>query len=167
MLTLGQNEKIISIYRRHWIALFFMISRTVFNIALIFFLKYGLIYVFSSETISEFDSYINLSFYLLLEFALLGLFLNLTDYYLDIWIVTNERMIFIELKGLFRRFVSSVSLKDIQDITSIIKGIIATFLDYGTLKIQSAGTDGEFLFKQISHPNEVKALILKVKSEVE
>ncbi len=165
MLSLGQNEKIVSIYRRHWIALFFIALRAFFSFALILGLRYGLIFIFSEEIILEFDSYINLGFYLFLEFALLGLFLNLTDYYLDIWIVTNEKMIFIELQGLFRRTVASVNLKSIEDITTEMKGIIPTFLDYGTIKVESAGTDGEFFFKQISHPNEVKDLILKVKTE--
>ncbi len=164
MINLGQSEKIVSMYRRHWIALLAIVFRVTFNIALIFGLRYGLNFILSNEIISEFNLQIQIFFYLLIEFALLGLFLNLTDYYLDLWIVTNEKMIFIELKGLFRRTVSSVNLKSIEDITTNMNGVIQTFLDYGTIKVESAGTDGEFFFKQISHPNEVKDLILKTKA---
>src|SRR3989338_3096464 len=40
------------------------------------------------------------------------------DYYLDVWIVTNERIINIEQRGLFSRTVSEQKLYRVQDVTS-------------------------------------------------
>lgn len=166
MISLEQDEKAVLLCRRHWINAFFIILRSAIMIAIVFSIEnlYGL--YFDNTILSEFENYIILAKYIFLEMIWIHLFLSLTDYYLDIWIVTSKKMIFIELKGLFNRIVSSVSLKDIQDITVEVKGIIPTFINYGNLRIETAGTEGEFCFKQIGRPYEVRDIILKVKSDL-
>jgi hypothetical protein len=83
-----------------------------------------------------------------------------TDYYLDMWIVTNERVINTEQHGLFSRTISELHLNQIQDVTSEMHGMIATFLTYGDVIIQTAGTKERFHFEQIDNPDQVKEHIL-------
>jgi uncharacterized membrane protein YdbT with pleckstrin-like domain len=85
-----------------------------------------------------------------------------TDYYLDTWIVTNERIINIEQKGLFSRIVSELHLNQVQDVTSETHGIVATFLSYGDVHIQTAGARERFNFKQIDNPEKIKQIITKL-----
>lgn len=86
-------------------------------------------------------------------------------YLLDIWIVTDHRIIDSEQHGFFKRTVAELSLSKIQDISVEISGLIPTFLDYGNLEIQTAGTENKFMFKQIPHPNEVKDIIMNLHNE--
>ena len=81
------------------------------------------------------------------------------DYYLDVWIVTNQRIINIEQKGLFSRIVSEQKLNRVQDITSEVHGIWATMMHFGTVYIQTAGEEPRFVFKQIPHPYDVRKVV--------
>ena len=94
-----------------------------------------------------------------------GVFYAVTMYLLDIWMVTDHRVIDSEQHGFFRRTVAELHLSKIQDISVEIRGIIPTFLDYGDLEIQTAGTSEKFFFKQIPHPNEVKDIIMEAHNQ--
>lgn len=89
-------------------------------------------------------------------------FLEFTDYYLDTWIVTNERIINVEQKGLFTRVASELHLSSIEDATSEVGGPIRTFLDYGNVYIQTAGEKTRFVFKSVPHPEVVKQTVVQL-----
>ena len=84
------------------------------------------------------------------------------DYYLDIWVVTNTRIINVEQHGLFGRTVAETDLYKIQDVTSDIKGFIPTTFSYGYVHIQSAGEDAKFLFEQVPYPHLVRKKIIQL-----
>ena len=84
------------------------------------------------------------------------------DYYLDVWIVTNERIISVEQKGLFNRFRSELRLSRGEDVSTEVKGFFATILHYGDVYIQSAGAKERFVFEQISDPYRVAKIIQKL-----
>lgn len=90
---------------------------------------------------------------------------EITDYWLDVWIVTNERVINAEQQGLFNRLVSEVHLMQIQDITSETKGFLETFLTYGDVYVQTAAERERFRFKNVDNPDEVKITISRLVAE--
>jgi uncharacterized membrane protein YdbT with pleckstrin-like domain len=95
-------------------------------------------------------------------FLLAGFFQSLTDYYLDVWIITSSRIIAIDQRGLFRRSVASCRIERIQNVDVEIHGIIATLIDFGTLRIETAGEDHDFIIRGIGKPREAKASILEI-----
>lgn len=96
-------------------------------------------------------------------FNLLLLFTNFTDFFLDVWIVTNERIIAIIQKGLFHRQVSQTRLYQIQDVRTVVKGPIQMLFSYGDLHVETAGLGhGEFHFDNIPAPNEVARRIMEL-----
>lgn len=82
------------------------------------------------------------------------------DYYFDLDIVTNRRIINIDQQELFSRHVSELSLTEIEDVSVRTAGILASVLDFGDVLIQTAGTKNEFAFERILHPQEVSEIIL-------
>ena len=66
----------------------------------------------------------------------------------------------MEQHGFFRREIASFRLERLQDVTTEVRGIVATFLKYGDVHVQTAGTDREFVFKYAANPKEVKEKIL-------
>lgn len=101
-----------------------------------------------------------LTFYLLIIWQLL--FKQLTDFYLDTWLVTDHRILEIHQLGLFRRDVSELRLSKIQDISVKVEGMLPTFLNYGDVVIQTAGVIPEFKFEQVPNPQSVKDQILEL-----
>ncbi len=92
-------------------------------------------------------------------------FAALIDYYLDIWIVTDKCIIDIQQLGLFKHVVAEQKLIKIQDITTTVKGIFPTFLNYGDVNIQTAGEEERFVFQQVPNPEEVRKVIMKAYEE--
>ncbi|MFA5022180.1 MAG: PH domain-containing protein [Patescibacteria group bacterium] len=88
-------------------------------------------------------------------FIWLFAFASYVSYYLDVWVITNQRIIDMEQGGLFARTVSEQRLDKIQDITSEAKGFFPTILNYGQVYAQTAGEKERFVFKQIPEPHSV------------
>ncbi|MCK5061229.1 PH domain-containing protein [Candidatus Parcubacteria bacterium] len=95
-------------------------------------------------------------------FIWLFFFFSFIDYYLDVWIITTERIIDIEQKGFFSRVISEHKLFRIQDVTSEVHGVFPTILRYGEVYVQTAGTRQRFNFRQIPNPNKIRDMIIKL-----
>ena len=177
MITLRENEKIYLIKRRHPIILrlellpgvFIFLATLVLMIFLLFMTLPSLpeLLIVFVPSLLEFEIrgllLFSLSFLLLIFWQII--WLTITNYYLDSWIITNKRTIHIELRGLFSRIVSSVPHDRIQDITIDIHGILPTVLRFGDLHIQTAGEFREFIFRQIPDPYKTKEIIFKARRE--
>lgn len=155
-----ENEEIILFLRRHWfifIMRFIMILVGIFAMVLMYFLFSSFIPGFKES------EYYNLFLFgesLASVFLWNFFFILWLDFYLDAWIVTNERIINIEQRGFFSRDVSELKLTKIQDVTSEIVGVIPTLFDYGNIYVQTAGEKEHFTFYQIPNPNHVKNVIV-------
>ncbi len=161
-----RNEQTILFMRRYWIdlATAFLFSAVLLcvPVAIIFALTKSGANIFDNAFWGPVGTLI-LSTYLLVVAVIT--MAQISDYYLDSWIVTNERIINIEQMGLFSRKISEMRLNQVQDITSEMKGFLETFLTYGDVIIQTAGEKVEFHFKNIDNPDEVKLRIARLVTE--
>lgn len=89
-------------------------------------------------------------------------FANFLSWYFNVNIVTNERLIDIDWLGLLYRRHSSTMLERVQDVTYKQTGILDSFFDYGSVYVQTAGTEPNFEFLHIPKPNEVATQINKL-----
>jgi hypothetical protein len=159
------DEKVILFLRRHWFI--FLLNLLIVIISIL-----GLVLVFVFFTLLSSD-FSQSEYYGLLLFAeslgtlfIWNLFFILwIDFYLDAWIVTNERIINIDQKGFFNRDISELKLTKIQDVTSEIVGVIPTVLGYGNIYVQTAAEIERFAFFQIPNPNEVKNIIVQLQEK--
>lgn len=93
--------------------------------------------------------------------AWLGYYHAFVDYHLDLWILTDQRIIDIEQKGLFDRVIAELNIMKVQDVTAEVHGNIQTFFDYGNVYIQTAAEQQRFIFQNVPHPEEIARLILR------
>ena len=94
------------------------------------------------------------SFYYLAIFAFI--YARFIDYYLDLWVITNDRIVDVNQEGLFARTIAELDLYKVQDVTSNIKGFFHTFLNFGDLHIQTAGERSRFHFKNVRDPHALR-----------
>ena len=168
MPPLETGETILYTARRHWFILAGEITFLVLLAAAPGFLLFAP-HLIPAELVSFFREFVHFeeSFSLLLLFlwSLLLLLLWIvfmvfwTDYYLDVWLITNHRVIDIEQKGLFSRSVSTFRFDQIQDVTAEVPGVLATLIDFGTVKIRTASNE-TFDFRGVTRPNFVKEEIM-------
>mgnify|MGYP001613430189 FL=1 len=149
------------VIRRHW---FVMVGPVVL---LVFFLLFPSVffttapYFFPDLSSSpKIQPIINFSLSLYILTLILYLFIWWSDYYLDIWIITNRRLIDIEQRGLFNRHISEMNVENIQNVTLQIEGLIPTLLKFGNLLVETAG-EGQFKIKDAPNLYEAKDLLLK------
>ena len=155
MIHLGPNEKVLMMIHRHWIAIIGKITVYILILFIPFFIAPALIGFGVPISIGS-----SLFFFIVyLMIVTLGLFVVWVEYYLDVWIITTDRIIDIDQKSLFYREISEFALENIQDITVDIPGPLATFLKYGNITIQTAG-ETSFAIKQAPDVYKVKDLIL-------
>ena len=168
-MQLGSDENIIRVVRKHW---FILLRDTIGPILL--FLAPLVAYFFIKDRLFEFEAIAALRAAEHADAALLffiswwGLLMWLlvffvwTDFYLDMWTLTNRRIIAIDQRGFFRRVIASFRLERLQDISVEIHGMIATLLDFGDLRAQTAGHDVEFTISGVPHPREIKKHIFEI-----
>jgi hypothetical protein len=89
------------------------------------------------------------------------MFINWLNYYLDIWIITDKRIVNIEQKRLFSREISSLRLDNIQDVKIEMHGIINTLFKIGNMQVQTSSPEIEFILPQAINPENVKHIIME------
>lgn len=154
------GEHVVLFLRRHWIDLMriFLFAELLLFIPLFL----GSVLLFVDAPVLHHPVFSPFLLSLLWAYLLIVLVVTITevtDYWLDVWIVTNERIINSEQHGLFNRVVSEVYLNQIQDITSEQKGFFGTFLTFGNVYAQTAAERERFTFKNIDNPDPVKIRI--------
>lgn len=154
------GEKIVKILRRDVFILFKKILLFLFLLAL--FVGFILISYYQDIEQQYYFPLLILAASAYLLFVWLFFFFSFIDYYLDVWIITNERIINIEQKGFFSRTISEQRLFRVQDVTSETHGLLPTIFKYGNVHVQTAGEKGRFLFEEISDPNQVRDIIIKL-----
>src|SRR3990167_4250480 len=156
-----EDENVILTVRKHW----FVITAELITALMFAFLPF-LILIFLSA-LPEFVP-LNIVFasaaWILL--TLLSTFMIWTHFYLDLWVITDHRIIVIDQIHFFNRKVSSFRLERLQDIKVSINGIIPTFLNYGTLRAQTASAaESNFMTVGLPDPRGIQSVIQKATDE--
>lgn len=146
---------------------FFLIAIGILFLIFSFPLSWPKIFSNFAPALAQFNLSYLLLFFLSLSLLVLWLVISLIfmNYYLDCWIITNQRTAYFELRGLFNRIFCSVPHDKIQDITIDIRGILPTVFRFGDVHVQTAGGFREFVCRQIPDPHETKEIIFKAKRE--
>lgn len=93
-------------------------------------------------------------------FAFIFLILATKIYTGNQLIITDSNVTQILQKGLFNRIVSELSMHNVEDVTALQKGILQTLFNYGTLTIETAGEQNNFIFVYCPNPNAYAKAVL-------
>lgn len=155
-----KDEKIYMVLRQHWFYFLIKMVGWLIFVVILFVIDYFVPLFLPGILQEPYLPYFLLFKNLYVIFLILGLFLVWTLYYLEVQIVTNERVVDITQPSIFRRFVSELHLSRIEDVTSEVTGVVATIFSYGNVYIQTAGSIERFTFNNIPHPEKVEKLIV-------
>ncbi len=156
-------EHVEYVLRRHWFTFLPVVFSFLAMILLPIGVYFGIQYLFPDLLTGPMITPILIllaSGFLL--FALMFFYIQFIDYYLDIWIVTNDRIIDTEQKGLFARTVTELELFQIQDVTTNVTGFFPTILKYGDLVIATASNTSTIIFHDIPNPEFIRQEIVRL-----
>ena len=165
MIHLRDTEHIVVIMHRHWAVLLLPIISTIFIAIIppaILLLVSRVAPIPTIALSSTLGLFVLVIFWLILTATLL---IELVYYWLDVWVLTNERVIDIEQRGLFHREISEFGVENVQDVTVETFTFLATLLHFGTITIHTAG-DKSFVIKDIPNANSVREIIINTQRQV-
>lgn len=164
------GEEILLVVRRHWFDILKQFTVVFAMVALLVGSFFIFPLFFPTLAAREEDSIKALFLFAENIFAMMiwiTFFLIWIDYYFDVWIVTNLRVVNVEQRGLFSRNVSELELERVQDVTTEVRGVIPTFLNYGDVFVQTAGERERFQFRQVPDPYYIKDMVMKLQDKQE
>lgn len=99
-----------------------------------------------------FGFFATVGWYLLTSAYIIESFLN---WYFNIYIITDERIIDVDFYSLIYKEVSEAKLEKIEDVTATTAGFWGAVFNYGTIAIQTAAEKREFEFEAVPYPAKV------------
>ena len=160
MIDIEHDERKILEVRKHWY--------TIFNqlVVVLFFLFLPVIAV-TVLSVTPINLIVPGSEMILLIFLYIAwmfvcwtvFFFLWTEYFLDVWVITDQKMVDVDQVAMFSREISTLQLDKIQDVTVEVHGLMPTLLHFGNLHVQTAGDQREFVIKNIAQPQKVKDVI--------
>lgn len=164
-IHLEESEKVLRVVRKHW----FIIVSELIAIAMMALFPFVILFTLTflpaelqffsldAENVLQVTTFV-IAGWLLLSF--MAGFMIWTNYYLDLWIITDRRIIYVDQKSFFNRNVSMFRLERLQDIEIKTVGLLQTFLNYGSLSAQTAGsTESNFDSTGLPDPRGLQAII--------
>lgn len=163
-IQLEPDEAVLKTVRKHW----FIITMELLGVALMLLLPFVILGALSIApaglgiNLAGMGALVVFSIAAWTLFTIMAGFTIWTHYYLDLWIVTDRRIILVDQIHFFNRNVSIFRLERMQDIEYKITGIIPTLLNFGTLKAQTAGAhESNFTSTGLPDPRGLQATIQK------
>jgi hypothetical protein len=171
-LHLESDEHVLLEVRKHWIV-FAGHAISLLVAGLLPFILFVALEMFVPVVLNAFKlpgnpSALFLFFYALwLLFLWISFFTAWTTYYLDVWFVTEKRIIAVDQKALFDREISNLRFDKIQDVTINVDGFMQTLMHFGDVKVQTAGIEqDDFLMQTVRNPDEVRRVIFSQHNEI-
>lgn len=88
-------------------------------------------------------------------------FFQFLIWYFNVYLLTNERIVDFDFKGLLHRQISFAKLAQIEDVSPKTLGFFSTFFNYGNVYVQTAGARPEFEFEKVPKPDAVAQEIME------
>lgn len=156
-LPIQSGEHVVMKVRKHW----FILLREKAGVLVAGIIPFVLApFVFSTfETPPALAIFLSALWCTLIMMGLMNVW---TNYFLDIWIVTDRRIMYIEQVRFFVREIITLRLERVQDATVRFEGFFETLLNFGSLRIQTAGAAlDEVIIHGIPNPESVKRRVLE------
>ena len=89
------------------------------------------------------------------------IFYKFIFWYFNVYLLTNERVVDFDFKGITHKETAYANLNQIQDVTPKVIGVFSTMFNYGNVYIQTAAAKNEFEFRAVEKPDMLAREILE------
>ncbi|PIU33095.1 hypothetical protein COY29_03950 [Candidatus Woesebacteria bacterium CG_4_10_14_0_2_um_filter_39_14] len=101
--------------------------------------------------------FVGLLIWYLLTFAFV--FERFLVWFFNVEIVTNKRILDVNIPNILFRDITQTPLGKIQDITAETAGFMRSILAFGDVRVQTAGTVPEIKFEAVPSPNKISQIL--------
>ena len=97
-------------------------------------------------------------------FTFIYAFEKFLDWYFDVYILTNKRLIDIKFNNLINKHFAEADFSVIQDVSSSVRGVFGTFFNFGTVLVQTASEINQIIFKNVPNPEKIIKAIQELRN---
>ncbi len=101
--------------------------------------------------------FIGLLIWYLLTFAFA--FERFLSWFFNVEIVTNKRILDVNIPNILFRDITQTPLEKIQDVTAETAGFMRSLLAFGDVRVQTAGSVPEIKFEAVPNPNKISQVL--------
>lgn len=150
--NLREGEEPILLLRQHWASFLWPVCRTVICLGVtIPFLSYIFTY-----------SWLTVAVIVWWAVSVVWLIISWFTWYFNLTLVTSQRIIDIEQRGMFLRRVREAPHAWIVEVTFEIKGLLATLFGYGNVYVNLGGDKKPICIEAVETPEIIKDKLSKV-----
>lgn len=155
------NEKVLYVIRRHWFSylphLFIALITGILFVGLFITMAYYLSNL-SGMTVISMTIFASIAILSVLFILLYGF----VDHYLDIFIITDQRIIDIKQGGLFRQEQREVHLLDIENVNAQVTGVFGVLLKFGDIEVLHGGDQENIVIQDLPRAAKVARIIMRL-----
>lgn len=82
------------------------------------------------------------------------------DWYYDVYLVTNERILNFQFEPLKRHRIAEARLENIENVSESVIGFLPSINNYGDVKIQTAAHHNLFTFRAVPDPSWFRDVVV-------
>lgn len=146
------GETVLLSMRAHPITLVPAFFNTIVFFILIFFLNFIIPQFVAAHSIF----YINVFF---IFFVFMYLWMQIVNWYFNIGLVTNMQIIDVDFNILTFKEITRTEVTHVEDVTVKTSGFISGIFDFGSIYVQTAGSEINSEFIMIPHPARAAKII--------
>jgi hypothetical protein len=156
-----KNEHVIVIVRKHWAGI-----AVIYAMAALFIFSLVVIAIYVTPNLEL--SHQALALLTLVGLAVVGflaliLFVMAYIYRQSHLTLTDKSCVQVTQRNLFNKKTSRLSMSNVEDVNVEQRGLISSLFNYGTLTIQTAGEEDNFVFTFCPNPNRYAEQILEAR----
>lgn len=152
-----EGEEIILLVRRDFITNVPWILTAILMIIVPLAILPLLPFIFPFLNLSAETRLVTTLFYYLIVFGFV--LINYSLWYFRVGLVTNERLVDVDVHGILARDVAETKLDLVQDVSYTQVGVIRSIFNYGDIFIQTAGNNANFEFDKAPSPARISQII--------
>jgi uncharacterized membrane protein YdbT with pleckstrin-like domain len=165
---LENGEVMLEKVRKHWIvyaedAFYHTFGCLLFMVAASYLTSKGVLSFIDADS----SAYLGMVLVMFVIIFWCSFFYAWTKNYFDVWYVTDRHIIAVNQKEMFEREEAFMELTRIQDVVFDKNGILATWLGYGKLRVQTAGEDQEFIIENVHNVEAVAHRVMELRDEAQ
>lgn len=166
--VMRENERNIFEVKRHPIGLFGMYLSAGLLVVVVAVLAFGvapaMLTNYDKSTVIKIGS---LVFVVVALFTALFVAIAHKVYIGNRWILTTDSLTQVLQRSLFDKQSSQLSLGNLEDVTAVQDGMLAHMMNFGVLRVETAGERSKFVFAFCPNPNYYAQQILRAREDFE
>ena len=159
-----EGDKVVLFVRKHWVKYLVVsiVSILLFSIPVIGIIVYLLnkseIDPMSIEIITA-----SVGVYLLVVMALI--LEAFVDFYLDMFIITEDRVVFVRQNGMFNQQIDEAHLSDISEVGVDVKGFINSIVGCGDVIVHMGNDEAILTIDDVQNAEKIAREIMRLHKE--